>query len=478
MADEWESMSSLGGLSGLDDNASSDWNEDLQNFDETFSENTEMGGLQEYEGQMDFRKDEFKIEEIEGGLRHVETGNEPSDEQSAASILADLDKGLTGLGDGTDGSGLSGDASMQARDAANMANRDPVSSIEAEMQPQSLKEFATMGMGNGLSAVKESLGAEGGGIELHASLEEEEEAEAIHAKLVDEEEEAPIQAGRADPAPINAGYGKPQQAVGGRKEEDVYVDFNATDAYDITDNSLASDAKQNIDDIFIAGNFRSGSGNTTAPAAKGTMYHGENEKTEHLHVTFVMPSFLKKILIFAAVIAILYGVLEYGFKVGVKNYFKPLDVQQYYVANVQELGEELHVKFKNETKSYTSSTYDYTYDISNAGGLKIVNYQDQRMYIEVTGMRINYSIFGIRPQMTKYDEAVNLLAAQGYTEIGSYAETEELGSMGEEHVFYNQTTGEGVIIGKKSNYEAVKAVKYTQNYKKYEKKRKELRGEE
>ena len=138
MADEWESMSSLGGLSGLDDNASSDWNEDLQNFDETFSENTEMGGLQEYEGQMDFRKDEFKIEEIEGGLRHVETGNEPSDEQSAASILADLDKGLTGLGDGTDGSGLSGDASMQARDAANMANRDPVSSIEAEMQPQSL----------------------------------------------------------------------------------------------------------------------------------------------------------------------------------------------------------------------------------------------------------------------------------------------------------------------------------------------------
>ena len=406
---------------------------------------------------------------------YTDTVSEIPEEEMTETVVLDLDGGLTGLGDGLDGQGLSSDASISARDAANMANQEPTGSIESQYQAQSLKDVATMGMGKGLSAAKQSLGAEGGGMELNAALADEEEEEAINAALADEEEEDIIKAGRADPAPINAGFGKPQQAVGGGQQDDVNVEFTNLDNYNITDNSMANDEKQNIDDIFIAGNFRSSVSMGETSATGGTMY---NPKEDHanVNVSFALPPLVKKLLMLGTFLLVIYVVLEYGFHVGVANYFSPVDVHQYYSSDASAVGQALNVNFKQETRNYSSSTYEYMYNIDNAGGLKLVNYNGERMYIEVTGMRINYCILGIRPQVTDFDEAVKLLNANGYEEVESYPETEDLGSMGEEHAFYNSQTGEGVIVGKKQNYDSVKTVKYMVNYKNYNKKYKALRG--
>ena len=440
-----------------------------------------LNGLEDTASGMDDKQK--NVDDVQGAFADVMTEETYTDdvseirkEETTEQVVLDLDGGLTGLGDGLDGQGLSSDASINARDAANMANREPAGSIESQYQAQSLKDVATMGMGKGLSATKASLGTEGFGVELNAALADEEEEEAIHAALADEEEEDTIKAGRADPAPINAGFGKPQQAVGGGQQEDINAEFANLDNYNITDNSLANDEKQNIDDIFIAGNFRSSASTGGTSATGGIMY---NPKEDHpdVNVSFSMPPFLKKILGIAAFLLILYAVLEYGFHVGVKNYFNPVDVHTYYSVSADEVAKALNIKFKQEKQSYTSSVYEYTYDVNNAGGLKLVNYNGERMYIEVTGTRINYCILGIRPQITKFAQAVDLLAANGYEEIESYSETEDLGSMGEEHVFYNYETGEGVIVGKKQNYDSVKTVKYTPYYKKYDKTRDALRNE-
>ena len=110
--------------------------------------------------------------------------------------MADSLGGLGGLSDGEGLGGLSGDASMRARDAANMANQGEMSMGFSDT-PQSLSDVDTQGMGEGLSAMREDLGAEGG-MQLNAGLQDEVQEEEIHAALEDEEEEAPIRAGRAE----------------------------------------------------------------------------------------------------------------------------------------------------------------------------------------------------------------------------------------------------------------------------------------
>lgn len=394
------------------------------------------------------------------------------------SDMSDFNE-LGGLSDGDSGlGGLSGDASMRARDAANMAGQDDMG-MGFDSAPQSLSDFDTQGMGEGLSAMKEGLGAETGGMDLHAALEDEEEEAPIHAALEDEEEEAPIRAGRAEAEPIQAGYGQPQTAVGGGTSDSTSgQERSSFDGYGLSGGpNLAENPSQNIDDIFIAGSYNRSSGSSGGVSAGGgTMYDPSKEKTD-VHVSFGMPPLLKKLLIFACIIAAIFGVLKYGLHIKVENYFHPVDVQQYINSDAATLASTLGVKFDETTERYQTDYYDYTYNVSEAGGLKLVNYNGKRLYIEVTGMRIDYSIYGIRPQITKFSDAATLLATAGYGEVESYEETEELGSNGEEHCFYNSKTGEGVIVGKKANYESVKAVKYVVNYKKYKKTRASLRNE-
>lgn len=384
--------------------------------------------------------------------------------------LGGLSDGLGGLG------GLTGDASMRERDAANMAGQDM--GMGFGDAPQSLSDFDTQGMGDGLSAMKEGLGSDDSGMELNAALADEEEDAPIHAALQDEEEDAPIRAGRADSDPIHAGFGQPQNATDNTTGSGTgNVERSSFDGYGLSGSNLANDPSQNIDDIFIAGSYnRSSAGSSASSGGGGTMYDPSKEHTD-VHVSFGMPPLLKKLLILVCIIAVAFGVLKYGFHVKIENYFHPQDVQEYVEYDADTLASTLGVKFKDQTEHYQSSVYDYTYNVAAAGGLKLVDYDGKRLYIEVTGTRIDYSIYGIRPQLTKFADATTLLAAVGYTEVESYAETEELGSQGEEHCFYNSKSGEGVIIGKKSQYDSVKAIKYIKNYKKYMKTRKELRSE-
>lgn len=383
--------------------------------------------------------------------------------------MADELGGLGGLGGLSDGlGGLSGDASMKARDAANMASQDDMSMGFSDA-PQSLGDVDTQGMGEGLSAMREGMGADGG-MQFNAALQDEEEEAPIHAALEDEEEEAPIQAGRADADPVNAGFGQ---------TDSFGTDYGAgteRSSFDMGGANLASNPNQSIDDIFIGGSFnRSSGGGGGYSSSGGTMYDPSKEKTD-VHVSVGMPPLLKNLIIFAVIVVGALAILKYGFHVNVDSYIHPVDVQQYVETDAATVASTLGVKFKGDTERYNNENYDYTYDIQNAGGLKLVDYSGKRIYIQVTGVRINYSIYGIRPQVTKYEDATNLLIAAGFSEVESYDNTEEFGSQGEEHCFYNSRTGEGVIIGKKANYSSVKSVKYVVNYKKFSKLRTSLRG--
>lgn len=384
--------------------------------------------------------------------------------------MADELGGLGGLGDLSGGLGdLSGDASMKARDAANMAGQDNMSMGFSDT-PQSLGDVDTQGMGEGLSAMREGLGADDGGMQFNAALQDEEEEAPIHAALEDEEEEAPIQAGRADADPVNAGFGQ---------TDSFGTDYGSgaeRSSFDMGGANLASNPSQSIDDIFIGGSFnRSSGGSGGYSSSGGTMYDPSKEKKD-VHVSVGMPPLLKKLIILVVVLAGAAAILKYGFHVNIDSYIHPVDVQQYVEMDAGSVATTLGVKFKEDKERYNSESYDYTYDIQNAGGLKLVDYDGKRIYIQVTGVRINYSIFGIRPQITKFDEATNLLIAAGFSEIESYENVEEFGSQGEEHCFYNTRTGAGVIIGKKKSYNSVKSVKYMVNYKQFSKQRNALRG--
>lgn len=384
--------------------------------------------------------------------------------------MADELGGLGGLGGLSDGlGGLSGDASMKARDAANMAGQDDMSMGFSDT-PQSLGDVDTQGMGEGLSAMREGLGVDEGGMQFNAALEDEEEEAPIQAALEDEEEEAPIQAGRADDDPVNAGFSQ---------TDSFGTDYGSgteRSSFDMGGANLASNPNQSIDDIFIGGSFNRSSGSGGGYSSSGgTMYDPSKEKTD-VHVSVGMPPLLKKLIILVVILVGAAAILKYGFHVNVESYIHPVDVQQYVEMDAASVATALGVKFKGEQERYNSESYDYTYDVQNAGGLKLVDYDGKRIYIQVTGTRINYSIFGIRPQLTKFDEATNLLIAAGFSEVESYENTEELGSKGTEHCFYNTRTGAGVIVGKKDNYNSVKSVKYVVNYKKFSKQRNLLRG--
>lgn len=371
--------------------------------------------------------------------------------------MADELGGLGGLGGLSDGlGGLSGDASMKARDAANMAGQDDMSMGFSDT-PQSLGDVATQGMGEGLSAMREGMGADDDGMQFHAALE-------------DEEEEAPIHAGRSEDESVNAGFAQ---------TDSFGTDYSSgaeRSSFDMGGANLASNPNQSIDDIFIGGSFNRSSGSSGGYSSSGgTMYDPSKEKTD-VHVSVGMPPLLKKLIILVVVLVGTAAVLKYGFHVNVESYIHPVDVQEYVEADAASVATALGVKFKGEQERYNSESYDYTYDVQNAGGLKLVDYDGKRIYIQVTGTRINYSIFGIRPQITKFDDATNLLIAAGFSEVDSYQNTEELGSQGVEHCFYNTRTGAGVIVGKKENYNSVKSVKYIVNYKKFSKQRTMLRG--
>ena len=131
-----EEYDTLGGLNGFADNSSGS-----------------DGDLQGYDSQGAFA--DALAEET-----YTDTVSEIPEDEMTEGVVLDLEGGLTGLGDGLDGQGFSSDASMSARDAANMRNQEPMDSIESMYQAQSLKDVATMGMGQGLSAAKESLGGE------------------------------------------------------------------------------------------------------------------------------------------------------------------------------------------------------------------------------------------------------------------------------------------------------------------------------
>lgn len=380
--------------------------------------------------------------------------------------MADSLGGLGGLSDGEGLGGLSGDASMRARDAANMANQGEMSMGFSDT-PQSLSDVDTQGMGEGLSAMREDLGAEGG-MQLNAGLQDEVQEEEIHAALEDEEEEAPIRAGRAEGDPVQAGFSESSY------QEESYGSDNRSSFDDGA--NLAQNPNQSIDDIFIGGSYnRSGSTGGTSGSG-GTMYDPKAHKPD-VHVSFGIPPIIKKLFIFVCVIAAIFAGLKYGLHVDLENYIHPIDVQQYVNVAPDELAATLGVKFKSEEQRFSNDVYDYTYDKQCYGGLQLVDCNGKRLFIEVSDTRIDYSIFGIRPQITKFDKAVNMLTALGYQELESYENTEELGAQGEEHCFYNANTGEGVIIGKKQQYKSVKSVKYIENYKKFVKTRKELRRE-
>ncbi len=383
-----------------------------------------------------------------------------------ANDMSDLG-GLSGMGEGLGGL----DAGMRERDMANMANKEDMSMGFGD-EPQSLSDFDTQGMGSGLSALHDG---DGGGIELSAGLADEEDEAPIHAALEDEEEEAPIQAGRSEDEPIQAGYGQSERSsFGGSSGGEERSSFSAYGLGGGGD--LSSNPNQSIDDIFIGGSYGRGSssGGTTSSGG-GTMYDPKKEHAD-VHVSVGLPPLVKNLLIIAVILAGIYAGLKYGLHVNIDNYFHPVDVQQYLESDSATLASTFNYKFKTETEKYSSSSYEYVLDVEKAGGLKLVNYDGDRIYIEVTGARLDCSIYGVRPQLTKYTEAVTILAGSGFSEVESYEETEQLGAQGEEHCFYNERTGEGVIVGKKAQYDSVKSIKYAKNYKKYKKLRTSLRG--
>ena len=187
--------------------------------------------------------------------------------------MADSLGGLGGLSDGEGLGGLSGDASMRARDAANMANQGEMSMGFSDT-PQSLSDVDTQGMGEGLSAMREDLGAEGG-MQLNAGLQDEVQEEEIHAALEDEEEEAPIRAGRAEGDPVQAGFSESSY------QEESYGSDNRSSFDDGA--NLAQNPNQSIDDIFIGGSYNR-SGNTGGTSGSGgTMYDPKAHKPD-VHV--------------------------------------------------------------------------------------------------------------------------------------------------------------------------------------------------
>ena len=364
-------------------------------------------------------------------------------------------------------SDVGGDASTRARDAANMAGQDMMSmGMGFGNEPQSLGDVATQGMGEGLSAMKEGLGTEGGGIELSAALEDEEEAAPIRAALPDEEEEAPIRAGRSEDEPVKASYGSSSSNRGGAP-----LSMSQGGAGTFSSNTnLANDSRQNIDDIFIAGSFNRSSGSSGGTSSTGgTMYDPNKEKTD-VHVSFSMPPLIKNILTFIVVVGVVLGVMKYGLHIHVEQFYRPMDVQTYVnEPDGASLGGKLNLKFKKVSEKYSSSEFDYSYDVDQAGGLRLVNVEGKRLFIEVKGTRIDYSIYGVRPQVSQYNDIIPELAQKGFTEEESYKNIEELGSRGEEHAFVNRKTGEGIIIGKKESSQAVKSIKYVENYKRFKK---------
>jgi hypothetical protein len=386
-------------------------------------------------------------------------------------MLEDFNE-LGGLSDGSGEGGLGGlgEASMRARDAANA--QDDGMSMGFDSTPQSLGDVDTQGMGEGLSAARAEMGMDNGGMTFNAGLQDEEEEAPIHAALQDEEEEAPIQAGRAEAEPIQANYGQSASSTPSEERSSFGGGYNMG-------SDLSQNPSQNIDDIFIAGSYgRSNNSFGSTSSTGGTMYDpNKDKKHSEVRVSFGLPPFLKNLIILAVFIVVVLGVLKYGFHMNVENYLHPVDVQEYVDSSAETLGETLGYTFKSEDVRYSSDYYDYTYNEQVAGGLKLVDCNGKRFFIEVTGFRLDCSIYGIRPQVTKFDEATLILTGLGYSEVDSYTETEELGSQGEEHCFYNQRSGEGVIIGKKAQYSSVKAIKYMKNYKQYSKTRASLRGE-
>ncbi|MCR4717255.1 MAG: hypothetical protein K5656_08745 [Lachnospiraceae bacterium] len=382
------------------------------------------------------------------------------------SDLGGLSGGLGGL-----------DASTLERDKANAKNDDLM--YDLNNTASSLSDVATQGMGEGLSAMREGMGMGGDGMELSAGLEDDEPEMEIHAALEDEEVDDTIHAGRSDnmdepssfPGSGSSGSSGLSMSTGNKKPAEERSSF---DSY----NNLANDSRQSIDDIFIAGNMsRSNFGGGGSSSGGGTMYDPSKETTK-VNMAFSMPPFIKNLFFFLVFLGVVYAVLRYGFKINVENYFKPVAVESYRDMPAEEAFKALGLSYKTKQDSYTSSSYEYKLDVSYAGGLRLVDYEGKRLYIELTGMRADYTIYGVRPQFTKYQDATNLLIAAGYAELTdqSYENVEELGSQGTEHCFYNSKTGEGVIIGKKDQYDAVKSVKFVKNYKKFRKERTEVRN--
>ncbi len=374
--------------------------------------------------------------------------------------------GLSGIGGGLDGL----DASTKERDAANARNQDVM--YDLNNTASSLSEVATQGMGDGLSAMRDGMGL-GGGSELNAGLEEEEPAPEIHAALEDEEEDEPIKAGRSS----NMDEGGALFSMSSSESSKPAEERSSFDAYNLANSGMANDSRQSIDDIFIAGNMNRFSGGGTS-AGGGTMYDPSKEK-QNVNMSFSMPPIIKKLIGFVIFLAVVYFGLKYGLHINVENYFHPVAVESYRDSDPATVESALGVKFKTKTETFNSSDYEYKYDVNYDGGLRLVDCNGKRLYIELKGMRVDYSIYDVRPQVSKYEDAVTTLIGHGYQELEeTYENTEELGSQGTEHCFYNSKTGEGIIIGKKDQYSAIKSIKYVKNYKKFRKFRAELRNEQ
>lgn len=389
--------------------------------------------------------------------------------------------GLGGLG------GLS-DESMRERDLANQANLDM--SMSFGEAPSSLGEVDTYGMGEGLSAARESSGLDNDGVSLSAALPDEEEEITIHAALPDEEEENPIIAGRADPSPINAGYGKTTTEEKKESEHTQEVDMSSGEdngniiiedipsepvknAYDEYGNLVTgkgnskstadSMANQAIDDIFIANTF-SGPKEPKSETG-GTMYSGEPKA--NVNISVGMPRFLKRIIVIVALLGVIYCILEYACGIKLEHYVNPVDVQEYYNIATDKTAQALDVEFKNEVMNYSSNGFDLAYDVENAEGLKIYSYQGKRIFIMVTDFRLNFSIFGVRPYMSKIADAKKALAAKGYELQETYKDTNDYENGGIEYAFYNSNDGTGVFVGKKEANDRIRGIKYVKDYKKY-----------
>mgnify|MGYP006873018016 CR=1 FL=1 len=375
--------------------------------------------------------------------------------------------GLSGIGGGLEGL----DASTRERDAANAKNDDMM--YDLNNTASSLSEVATQGMGDGLSAMRDGMGL-GGGSELNAGLEDEEPEPEIHAALEDEEEDEPIKAGRSS----NIDEGGALFSMTSDYNSKPAEERSSFDSYNLANSDMANDSRQSIDDIFIAGNMnRSFSGGGTS-ASGGTMYDPSKEK-QKVNMSFSMPPFVTKLIGFIIFLVVVYAGLKYGLHINVENYFHPVAVETYRDSDPATVEKALGVKFKTKSESFNSSDYEYKYDVSYAGGLRLVDYGGKRLYIELKGMRVHFSIYDVRSQVSKYEDAVTTLIGHGYKELEeTYENTEELGSQGTEHCFYNSKTGEGIIIGKKDQYSAIKSIKYVKNYKKFRKQRAELRNEQ